>query len=259
MSTPIISISGATVKLNNQVVLDDINLEIKRPSFLLVVGPNGAGKTTLLKMLLGLIKPYKGEIRVFGLNPLREGTRVRRLVGYVPQKDRVSYETPLTVGEVVLMGVLLKKSPPRTVSEEDIKAAKRALASLGMGDKWASFFNELSGGQQRRVLIARALASNPSLLLLDEIFAGLDLKSQDMLLSLLKAFKEGGKTVIAVEHELDPVIGLADKVLVLNRSICVYGEPDVVLSEERLRGIYPHLKSIERDGKRVVILGDRHA
>lgn len=259
MRTPIISISNLTVKLNGQLVLEDIDLEIREPSFLLIVGPNGAGKTTLLKILLGLIKPYRGEVRVFGLNPFREGASVRRLIGYVPQRDRISYEIPITVGEVVLMGVLLKKSPPRTASQEDIETARRALASLGMDGMWDCFFNELSGGQQRRVLIARALASNPSLLLLDETFAGLDLESQNTLLELLKSFKESGKTIIAVEHELDPVMSLADKILVLNRSVYAYGEPEAVLSEDRLRQIYPHLKLIERNGKRIIVLGDRHA
>lgn len=259
MSTPIISVSGVTVRLNGQVVLDNVSLEVREPSFLLIVGPNGAGKTTLLKALLGVIKPSKGEIRVFGLNPAREKASVRRLVSYVPQKDMISYETPLTVGEVVLMGILLKRGPPRMVSEEDIESAKKALEYLGMENKWDVPFNELSGGQQRRVLISRALASNPRILMLDEVFAGLDLESQERLLCLLKEFRGSGRTIIAVEHELDPVVGLADKILVLNKRVYAYGEPSSVLREEELRQIYPHLKFVEKDGRRIIILGDRHA
>ncbi|MEM1514847.1 MAG: metal ABC transporter ATP-binding protein [Candidatus Bathyarchaeia archaeon] len=257
MSTPIISLSNVSVKLNDQIVLEDINLKIEKPSFLLVVGPNGAGKTTLLKTLLGIIKPFRGEIRVFGSNPLREG--VRNLIGYVPQRDRISHETPLTVREVVLMGILLRKSPPRSVSKEDIKAAGKALVYLNMEDKWGCPFNELSGGQQKRVLIARALASNPLLLLLDEVFAGLDLESQENLIDILRAFKKEGKTIIAVEHELDPIISIIDEVLVLNKRIYAYGEPSEALSEERLKHVYPNLKLIERNGRRIIILGDKHA
>ncbi|MEM1550597.1 MAG: metal ABC transporter ATP-binding protein [Candidatus Bathyarchaeia archaeon] len=259
MSEPIISVNSVSVKLNNQIVLEDINLKIEKPSFLLIVGPNGAGKTTLLKTILGIIKPFRGEIRVLGFNPLKDFVRVRRLIGYAPQKDRISHETPLTVGEVVLMGILLKRGPPRTVSKENIKAAKKALAYLDMEDKWDSFFNELSWGQQKRVLIARALASDPQLLLLDEVFTGLDLESQEKLLETLRIFRDSGRTVIAVEHELEPIIGVADKILVLNRRVYAYGEPSDVLNEEKLRHIYPHLRSIERNGKRIIILGDKHA
>lgn len=259
MSKHIVSVRDISVKLGDQVVLENVSFSVNEPSLILVVGPNGAGKTTLLKVMLGLIKPFKGEAEVFGLNPFREGEKVRRLIGYVPQKDRIFYETPLTVGEVVLMGVLLRKRFPRSISRSDVENARKSLAYIGMEDKWKLLFSELSGGQQKRVLIARALSSDPSLLLLDEVFAGLDLESQENLLGVLKMLKENGRTIIIVEHELDPVLDLADKILVLNRSICVYGEPREVLSEEKLKPIYPCLKTIEKEGRQLIILGDKHA
>ncbi|MEM1582268.1 MAG: metal ABC transporter ATP-binding protein [Candidatus Bathyarchaeia archaeon] len=259
MSEYIISIRDVSVRLNGRTVLEDISLDIEKPSLIMVVGPNGAGKTTLLKTLLGIIKPFKGEVEVLGLNPFKERAKVRRLIGYVPQRDRISSETPLRVGEVVLMGVLLRKRFPRAIFKEDIESAKNALACLNMEDKWNSFFSELSGGQQRRVLIARALASNPQLLLLDEIFAGLDFESQERMLNVLEMLKDGGRTVMIVEHELDPVIDLADKILVLNKSICAYGEPKEVLSEDKLKSIYPCLRTIEKEGRQIIILGDKHA
>ncbi|MBS7654788.1 MAG: metal ABC transporter ATP-binding protein [Candidatus Bathyarchaeia archaeon] len=259
MSEHIVSVKNISVKLGDQVVLENVSFSVDEPSLILVVGPNGAGKTTLLKVMLGLIKPLKGETQVFGLNPFREGEKVRRLIGYVPQKDKISYETPLRVGEVVLMGTLLRKRFPRSISRSDVENAQKSLAYMGMEDKWKLLFSELSGGQQRRVLIARALSSDPSLLLLDEVFAGLDLESQEKLLDVLKLLKENGRTIIIVEHELDPVIDLADKILVLNRSICVYGEPREVLSEDKLKPIYPCLKTIEKEGRQLIILGDKHA
>lgn len=259
MSEKIVSVKDVSVKLKNQVVLDSVEFEIEKPSLVVVVGPNGAGKTTLLKTLLGIIRPFKGEVKVLGLNPFKNGVKVRRLVGYVPQKDRISYEAPLKVIDVVLMGVLLRRNPPRLVSKKDVEVAMEALSHLDMRDKWDSFFDELSGGQQKRVLIARALASNPLLLLLDEVFAGLDFETQEKLLNLLKALKENGRTIIVVEHELDPVIDIADRILVLNKSVCLYGEPHEVLSESKLRSIYPCLRTIEKEGRRIVILGDRHA
>lgn len=259
MNESVVSVKDVSVKLNGHLVLDSVEFEIERPSLIVVVGPNGAGKTTLLKILLGIIKPFKGEVKILGLNPFKEGVKVRRLIGYVPQRDRISHETPLKVGDVVLMGILLRKNPPRFVSKEDIEAAMKALAYLDMEDKWGFFFDELSGGQQRRVLIARALASNPLLLLLDEVFAGLDLESQERLLSLLKTLKEDNRTIIVVEHEIDPIINIADRILVLNRSVCLYGEPHEVLSEDKLKPIYPCLRAIEKEGRRIIILGDRHA
>jgi ABC-type Mn2+/Zn2+ transport system ATPase subunit len=255
----IVSVRNISVRLGDQIVLENVSFSVDEPSLILIVGPNGAGKTTLLKVLLGLVKPFKGEAEVFGLNPFRDGEKVRRLIGYVPQKDKISYEIPLTVGEVVLMGVLLRKRFPRSISREDVEYARKSLAYMGMEDKWKSIFSELSGGQQRRVLIARALSSDPNLLLLDEVFAGLDLESQENLLSILKMLKENRRTIIIVEHELDPVLDLADKILVLNRSICVYGEPHEVLSEDKLKPIYPCLKTIEKEGRQLIILGDKHA
>ncbi|MEM2088677.1 MAG: metal ABC transporter ATP-binding protein [Thermoproteota archaeon] len=259
MNGYVISVKDVSVRLNNQIVLDDVSFDVESPSLVTVVGPNGAGKTTLIKLLLGMVKPFKGSVEILGLNPFVENIKLRNLIGYVPQKDRVSYETPVRVGEVVLMGILLKKSFPRVVSEEDVKSARRTLSYLGMEDYWSSFFNELSGGQQRRVLIARALASDPMLLLLDEVFAGLDSESQENLLKLFKTLKERGRSIVIVEHEVDPIIELTDRILVLNRVVCAYGEPGSVLSEDALKPIYPCLKTVEKEGRRIIILGDKHA
>ncbi|MGQ9596449.1 MAG: metal ABC transporter ATP-binding protein [Thermoproteota archaeon] len=259
MSVPVISVKDVSVMLNGHIILEDVSFEVETPSLLTVVGPNGAGKTTLIKLLLGMVKPLKGSVEVLGLNPFAQRSKLRSIVGYVPQKDRVSHETPLRVGEVVLMGILLRKSFPRVVSTNDVESARKALKYLGMEDSWYSFFNELSGGQQRRVLIARALVSDPMLLLLDEVFAGLDSESQESLLNVLKMLKEKGRSIVIVEHEVDPLIELTDRILVLNRIVCTYGEPFKVLSEDTLKPIYPCLKTMEKDGRKVVILGDKHA
>lgn len=240
-------------------MLDNVSFEVEQPSLLMVVGPNGAGKTTLIKLMLGMVKPFKGSVEILGLNPFTDGLKLKTYVGYVPQKDRVSYEVPLKVGEVVLMGILLKKRFPRVVSREDVESTRRTLEHLGLGDYWDVPFNELSGGQQRRVLIARALASNPYVLFLDEVFAGLDVESQEKLLNVFRELKKSGRSLVVVEHEFDPIVELADKILVLNRTVCVYGDPDDVLNEDKLKNVYPCVKAVERGGRRMVILGDRHA
>lgn len=259
MSEPVVSVRNASVRLDGRTVLENISFDVESPSFVTIVGPNGAGKTTLIKLLLGMVKPFKGSVKVLGMDPFSESSRLRNLVGYVPQKDRVSYETPLRVWEVVLMGVLLRKRFPRITSAEDLESARIALTYLGMDEYWDYFFNQLSGGQQRRVLIARALASDPALLLLDEVFAGLDSESQEYLLNVFRMLKEKGRTIIIVEHEIDPIMELTDKIMILNKVICVYGDPDEVLSEDKLKPIYPCLRTVEREGRRIFILGDKHA
>ncbi|MGQ9478883.1 MAG: metal ABC transporter ATP-binding protein [Thermoproteota archaeon] len=259
MGVPVISVEKVSVRFNNRVVLEDVSFHIDKPSVLTVLGPNGAGKTTLIRLLLGLVKPFKGSVRVLGMNPFIEGSKLRKMVGYVPQRDRVSYEIPLRVGEVVMMSKLLRKPLLKAVSSIDVESARMALSHLGMVEYWDNVFNELSGGQQRRVLIARALASDPALLLLDEVFTGLDLKSQEHLLSLLKILKENGKSIVLVEHEIYPLIDLTDTVLILNRTVCTYGDPYVVLSEENLKSLYPCARILEKEGSRLVILGDKHA
>lgn len=259
MSRPIISLRDVSVKLNGHMVLEDVSFDVESPSFITIVGPNGAGKTTLIKLLLGMIKPVKGSVKVLGMNPFTESEKLRSIVGYVPQRDRVSYETPLRVWEVVLMGVFLRKKFPRTISSSDLESARRALEYLGMDEYWECFFNELSGGQQRRVLIARALASDPVLLLLDEVFAGLDSESQQYLLNVFKMLRDRNKTILIVEHEVDPIMELTEKILVLNKTVCAYGDPNEVLSEDKLKLIYPCLKMVEKEGRRIFILGDKHA
>ncbi|MDW8034060.1 MAG: metal ABC transporter ATP-binding protein [Nitrososphaerota archaeon] len=259
MSEPIISLKNVSVILNGRTVLKDISFDVESPSFITVVGPNGAGKTTLIRLLLGMVRPIEGSVKVLGMNPFTESDRLRSLVGYVPQKDKVSYETPLKVWEVVLMGVFLRKRFPRLISKSDLEAARRAMEYLRMNEYSDYFFNELSGGQQRRVLIARALASDPILLLLDEVLTGLDFESQQYLLDVFRMLKEKRRTIIIVEHEVDPIIELTEKVLVLNKIVCAYGNPEEVLSEDRLKPIYPCLRTVEKEGKRIFILGDKHA
>jgi ABC-type Mn2+/Zn2+ transport system ATPase subunit len=259
MSNSVISVRNVSVRLNGRMVLEDVSFDVESPSLITVVGPNGAGKTTLVRLLLGMVRPFKGSVKVLGLDPFDEGSKLRSLVGYVPQRDKVSHEIPLRVGEVVLMGKVLRRRFPRSVSRDDVESAKDILASLGMEAHWDSLYSELSGGQQRRVLIARALASDPELLLFDEVFAGLDSESQGNLLAIIKQLKGRGKSMLLVEHEIDPIMDLTDRILVLNRVVCAYGEPSKVLSEDALRPLYPCLRTIEKEGKRVVILGDKHA
>jgi ABC-type Mn2+/Zn2+ transport system ATPase subunit len=194
----LIEIVDVNVILNDKNVLEDINMVIESPSFLTIMGPNGAGKSTLIKLLLGIVFPSKGRVTVFGIDPTKNPLEVRKNVGYVPQKEHMSFEVPLTVGEVVQMGILTRKKIPRFMSKDDKRQVEEVLKVVEMLDKKSELFMNLSGGQQQRVLIARAVAQEPSILLLDEPFNGIDASNQNQILSFLRSIKEHGVTVIVV-------------------------------------------------------------
>ncbi|MEM2910299.1 MAG: metal ABC transporter ATP-binding protein [Nitrososphaerota archaeon] len=230
--------SGLTVKLNGFEVLNDVNLSLDHPSFTVLIGPNGAGKTTLLKTILGLLKPQSGSIKVMGLDPTKKSKKVRLMVGYVPQRDRISFFVPMKVKDVVMMSRLVWKRPPRWITESDEAAVKKVLNFVGAEELADRRFDELSGGQQQKVLIARAIVSEPRLLLLDEPFNGIDVKSQSEIMSLLTNLKENGVSVIMVTHDVSDVIHLVDNIVLLYRTIIAAGKPKDVLREDVLKSVY---------------------
>ena len=168
---PIIVIRDLSFSYNRHTVLEEVNLTVGRKDFVCVVGPNGGGKTTLIKLVLGLLVPAKGSIKVFGLRPVAVSGRM----GYVPQRAHLDPQFPVSVMDVVLMGRLGRARFAGPYSRADKAAAQEALTRMQMWDSRKTPFPELSGGQRQRVLIARALASEPDLLLLDEPTAGLDI------------------------------------------------------------------------------------
>lgn len=198
-------------------VLEDINLVVKRGDFLGLIGPNGSGKTTLLKMILGLLNPSQGEIFLFGEN--LKSFRDWRKIGYVPQKAGLfSMRFPITVEEVVSMGL------------GDKKAVTEALKSVEMMGLRKRLINDLSGGQQQKVFIARALVSNPELLILDEPTVGVDSKSQLRFYELLKELnRRRNLTLILVSHDIDVVANMVKTVACLNRTLLFHGEPKDIM------------------------------
>lgn len=229
---------GLTVRLNGFEALSNVTLSLNHPTFTAIIGPNGAGKTTLLKTILGLLKPQSGSIRVMGLDPTRESKKVRLMVGYVPQRDRVSFFVPIKVRDVVMMSRLVWKRPPRWITDHDVAAVKEALRIVGIEGLSDRRFDELSSGQQQKVLIARAIVSDPKLLLLDEPFNGVDLTSQYEIMNLIKTLKESGVSVIMVTHDVSDVINLIDNLVLLYRSVIASGKPEDVLKEDILKRVY---------------------
>ena len=254
-----VEVRDVTVKLGGREVLSDITFSVEDGEFVTIMGPNGAGKTTLLRTILGLVRPSKGSVRVYGVDPQERPGEVRRMTGYVPQKEAISADIPIRVIDVVLMGTLIRKGVPRYPSGEDVRVAMDALKVVGMEWAWNKRFGELSGGQQQRVLIARSIATRPRLLLLDEPLTGVDATAQAMIAEFLSHIKSKGITVIMVTHDVNPVSHLSDKIMILNRRVVAFGRPKEVLRHEVLIKVYGEgIRVYDEHPCPVVVTGDAH-
>jgi manganese/iron transport system ATP-binding protein len=243
---------------NGELALHDVSFQIKSPSFMAIIGPNGSGKSTLVKTFLGLIKPFKGSIRVNGYDSVKKSRYIRKMVRYVPQRDRIELTIPMKVKDIVLMGRLLKKLPPRFASSKDIRIAKEALEQVDMAELWERPFPELSGGQRQRVLVARALASEGSILVLDEPLAGTDVESQDLIVKALgKYHKENDVSIVMVTHDLNPIHLLVEDVLLLKNTVIGIGEPCSIMDPELMKKVYgPTARIVEHSGHRYCMTRD---
>ncbi len=238
-----------------KIALDNVTFRLDSPFFCVVMGPNGAGKTTMLKLMLGLLKPKEGYIRIFGHDVVKETSIIRKNVGYVPQVVNIDYHVPVTVEEVVAMGALSRDIPPRILTKSIKKKVEEVLEIVGLEDS-SSLFTELSGGQRQRALIARALISEPKLLLLDEPYSMLDFDMKCEIAELLyRLHKEKGIDVFLVAHELSPCIHLEPTVILLNKRVYAVGKAGEVLRLENLKRAYPGLTEVPAG----FILGEDHA
>ena len=213
----VVAIAGMSYSYGNMPVLTNVDLAIRDGDFVSVVGPNGGGKTTLLKLMLGLLIPRSGEVRVFGRRPQTARSRI----GYVPQHFQFDEKFPMSVQDVVLMGRLGSSRFWGPYRAADRKAALEALRCVELLSVKDRSFAALSGGQRQRVLIARALASEPELLLLDEPLAHVDVVVVD---DLYKLFKELNRTltIVLVSHDVGFVSRLVQRVVCVNRTVTTH-------------------------------------
>jgi len=226
-----INVRNVSVYYGSIPALKDVNLLVERGDFLGIIGPNGGGKSTLLKVLLGLIKPDSGEVRIFGKTP----AKARSHVGYVPQHSAYRLDFPINVREVVLMGRLGQHRLLKKYSSKDFEAAENALRKVKMQDFADRLISELSGGQRQRVFIARALASEPEVLLLDEPVAGIDTMMQKEFYDVLVELKSK-ITIIMVSHDLTAVSTYVDKIACLNQTLYFHDSKEI--SEADLKDAY---------------------
>ena len=243
MNDPLVKLEETTVYRADNLVLDNITLEIPAGSFHAIIGPNGSGKTTLVKTILGLIPYQSGQVRVFGQLPDKLGKERHRL-GYVPQGMPVDLNFPVNVLQVVLMSRYGRIGLFNSPGKADYEAARRALERVDMLPAAQTPINELSGGQLQRVFVARALATDPDLLLLDEPTTGVDINTSEGFYELLHSLVAEGVTVVLVSHDVGVVARHADLVACLNRRLIVHGSPGEVLDDDVIESMYGKQASV---------------
>jgi zinc transport system ATP-binding protein len=236
VSEPIIAVEDVTYSYDDRPAVEDVSLSVEEGEFLGLVGPNGSGKTTLLKLMLGLLSPDSGEVRLFGVpvEAFGEGERI----GYVSQHSTGKERTmPVTVREVVTMGRY-----PHTrfgwLRSHDREMVEEALERVGIAELADRRINELSGGQKQRAFIARTLAGEADLLALDEPTVGVDADSRDRFYALLDELNDQGITVVLIEHDIGVVTDHADRVACINRELYHHGDAEAFMESDALARAY---------------------
>jgi ABC-type Mn2+/Zn2+ transport system ATPase subunit len=254
---PVIEVKDVTVLREELVVLDSVSLTVSKGEFTAIVGPNGSGKTTLIKAVLGLVKPDRGEILVFGVPANKLGEQ-RSKIGYVPQIFDIDLNFPITVFETVLMGTYGRIGIGRRPKQEDREAAMAALEKVGVADLKDRSLARLSGGQRQRVFIARALADCPELLVLDEPTTGVDVATTGSLYSLLRQLKNEGVTIVLVSHDIGVVAAYIDTIACLNSSLVAHCKPDEAVCTQALTEMYGGHAAFLHHGESPHIVVEEH-
>jgi zinc/manganese transport system ATP-binding protein len=248
----VISLDGVTVALGGRVIFSDVNFVIEKGQFVAILGPNGAGKTTLLKLLLGLLKPTKGEIRVLGAVPHRGDGNI----GYAPQHRVLETDLALRARDVVGFGLDgnkwgigfggRKRDALIDAALKEVDAYRFANAPIG----------HLSGGEQQRLLIAQALITDPKILLLDEPLSNLDINhTQEIITLLTEIAKHRGVTIMLVSHDINPLLPATNRVLYFARGHSAMGTPDEIITSETLSRLYDTKVEVIRSGGHVFVVG----
>jgi manganese/iron transport system ATP-binding protein len=248
---PALEVLGVTVRYNGVRALDNISFQLTQGERIAVVGPNGAGKSTLFQVIAGVLNPTKGEVKIYGHRP---GGHI--CIAYVPQRSQVDWTFPVNVADVVMMGRIGKLGLFRWPQRRDWDYVHQCLEIVGMADLAERQIGELSGGQQQRVFIARALAQEAELMLMDEPLTGLDVPSQEGIFDILQELRQRNVTVMVATHDLNLAAERFDRLMLLNHRLLGFGQPDQVFTPEQLMEAYgSQMRLIEtKDG--VIALND---
>jgi manganese/iron transport system ATP-binding protein len=231
---PAIEVTNLSVSYGERSAIEAVSFSIEPGLMVGVIGPNGAGKSTLFKALVGLVKCRSGEIRICG----EQAHRARGSIAYVPQRSVVDWDYPVTVEDVVMMGRYAKLPWWRSPNQTDKKTVHEVMDILGICDLRGHPIGELSGGQQQRVFVARALAQDAKVLLLDEPLAGIDAATEKELVNVLAKIKLDGRTLLIAHHDLATAGYYFDRIILLNRKLYGYGTPRHMLRADILSEVY---------------------
>ena len=234
MSTVAIEVRNLTVSYQDVPVLQDISIAIPAGLLLAIAGPNGGGKTTFIKSLLGLVKPTNGSFTIFDTSY----DMVRHRIAYIPQRSTVDWDFPVTALDVVLMGRYHHIGWFRRPKAEDIIKAHEALQQVNLSAYADRHIKELSGGQQQRIFLARALAQEADLYLLDEPFIGIDITTEKIIVDILRTLRDQGKTIVVVHHDLQTLSEYFDWVFLLNQKKIAFGPVEEVFMPEYICAAY---------------------
>ncbi len=247
---PILNVSHLTFRYNGRDALENITFQLHEGERIAIVGPNGAGKSTLIKVIAGVLQPTSGEVNIYGTRPDRHVC-----IGYIPQRNQVDWHFPLSVADVVMMGRSAKLGPFNFPRKRDWEVVHHALETVELTNLAERQIGQLSGGQQQRMFIARALAQEAALMLMDEPLTGLDAPSQEGILNLLDRLKSEKATVMVATHDLDQAATHFDRIMLLNHRLVAFGNPaDVLHTDNLLNAFGGRLKPV--DGQSVLNIDD---
>ena len=232
VSDPGISMEDVTVLRGGHTALTEVTFSVGPGTLMGVLGPNGAGKSTLFEAIVGLLPLAKGTVKLHGSANENGG------VAYVPQRDKINWQFPATVQDVVTMGRGWNVGWFRQPGRRDREMVHDCLDRVDLWDKRKSLVTELSGGQRQRVFIARALAQEASIILLDEAFSGVDVGAQEGIIEVLQTLRDEGRVVLLATHDLTNMAQRFDQILCINHHVCAQGPPDVAFTPEVLEELY---------------------
>jgi ABC-type Mn2+/Zn2+ transport system ATPase subunit len=243
-----LEVINISIGYGDKIVLRDVSFQIPHGARVAVVGPNGAGKSTLFKALVGLLPLKSGRILIHGLDL---GIH-QDCVAYVPQREEVDWKFPVTVSDVVMMGRFGKLGWLKRPSRADQAIVAESLAQLGIADLEKKSISVLSGGQQQRVFLARAIAQEPHILLMDEPFTGVDITTQEVTLNLLDTLRDRSVTAIISTHDLNLAANRFDFILLLNKRVISFGPPNEVMRQENLAEAFGNSLLVMENGAMLV-------
>ncbi|MFQ5597878.1 MAG: metal ABC transporter ATP-binding protein [Nitrospiria bacterium] len=249
-STPLVNFTNVSCGYQKKVVFRDLNFQIYSHQFAGLVGPSGAGKSTLLKAILGIAPLLSGSISV---SNTRVNGKVPPQIGYVPQIETVDWDFPVTVTQVVAMGLYRMSRKLPWLTREEKRRITRLLERLDIGHYAQRQIKRLSGGEQQRVFLARALIGNPKLLILDEPTSGVDVKTQHAILHLLGEINRSGVTILLTTHDLNAVARHLPWVICFNKRIVAQGDPEEVFTSELLSRTYESEMNVVRKGDIILV------